>query len=271
MQHMLKTNLALVATRQVTRLPFCHAFVSRWPIEEKTGSHDRTTQLFPLYVYSETSKFEFGQRNNHRQSALSPAFISKLSEILGVQIEDFAIRHDSDLVTPEQGFYYIYSILSSPCYREQFGLQLMGDFPRIPLTGNPDLFRALARLGGELVALHLMESPKLEKHITKYVGKGDDEVAAGYPKYSAETVRINPTKGFEGVSEDVWNFHIGGYQVCEKWLKDRRGRVLSEEDIAHYQKIVVALKETIGLMTEIDEVIEAHGGWPGAFTTGEQP
>ena len=65
--------------------------------------------------------------------------------------------------------------------------------------------------------------------------------------------------------EDVWNFHIGGYQVCEKWLKDRKGRTLSKDDIAHYQKIVVALAETIRLMKEIDEVIEQHGGWPGAF------
>lgn len=85
--------------------------------------------------------------------------------------------------------------------------------------------------------------------------------------YSAGTVWIDKAKseGFEGVPEPVWNFHIGGYQVCEKWLKDRKGRKLSQDDIAHYQKIVVALNETIRLMKEIDEVIEKHGGWPGAF------
>ena len=70
--------------------------------------------------------------------------------------------------------------------------------------------------------------------------------------------------------EEVWDFHIGGYQVCHKWLKDRKGRTLSEEDSAHYQKIVVALNETIRLMAEIDEVIEAHGGWPGAFQNGSE-
>jgi hypothetical protein len=73
------------------------------------------------------------------------------------------------------------------------------------------------------------------------------------------------TIGFRGVPEPVWNFHIGGYQVCQKWLKDRKGRPLSKDDIAHYQKIVVALTETIRLMHEIDEVIEQHGGWPDAF------
>jgi SOS-response transcriptional repressor LexA len=74
---------------------------------------------------------------------------------------------------------------------------------------------------------------------------------------------------FEGVPPEVWNFHIGGYQVCEKWLKDRKGRRLSKDDIIHYQKIIVALDETIRLMKEIDQVIERHGGWPGAFQTGE--
>ena len=78
------------------------------------------------------------------------------------------------------------------------------------------------------------------------------------------------TIGFKGVPEEVWDFHIGGYQVCHKWLKDRKGRTLSDEDIGHYQKIVVALNETIRIMAEIDEVIEAHGGWPDAFETGSE-
>ena len=70
------------------------------------------------------------------------------------------------------------------------------------------------------------------------------------------------TAGFRGVPEPVWNFHIGGYQVCDKWLKDRKGRALSAEDIEHYQRVVVALNETMRLMGEIDAVIEDHGGWP---------
>ena len=78
-------------------------------------------------------------------------------------------------------------------------------------------------------------------------------------------VSINKTQYFEGVPLEVWNFHVGGYQVCEKWLKDRKGRNLTFDYIAHYQKIVVALKETIRLMKEIDEVIDKYGGWPGAF------
>lgn len=163
---------------------------------------------------------------------------------------------------------YIYAILYSATYRERYLSELRADFPRIPSTGDRALASELTRLGSELVVLHLLESPKLDKYITQFVGKGNNVVASGYPKYNDATVWINTSQGFKGVPEGVWDFHIGGYQVCHKWLKDRKGRVLSEEDIDHYQKIVVALNETIRLMGEIDEVIEEHGGWPGAFVTG---
>jgi hypothetical protein len=146
------------------------------------------------------------------------------------------------------------------------------DFPRLPLTGNLELIRALARLGGELTALHLLEFPQKETKETKtsfpllpsvpvFVGRNPQVEKVSW---SGDTVWLDKaqTTGFKGVREDVWNFHIGGYQVCEKWLKDRKGRTLSAADREHYQKIVVALSETIRLMQEIDEVIEKHGGWP---------
>lgn len=196
-----------------------------------------------------------------------------------------------------------HAVLHSPGYRSRYAEFLKIDFPRLPLTGNLELFRALARLGGELTALHLLESPKLAQPITEFIGGRPPEVEkiswsaspergvhAASPSASPkrpENSEISPestlkrpegrahlgtvwvdkaqTTGFRGVREDVWNFHIGGYQVCEKWLKDRKGRTLTKDDLDHYQKIVVALSETIRLMGEIDEVIEQHGGWPGAF------
>jgi hypothetical protein len=134
---------------------------------------------------------------------------------------------------------------------------------------NLELFHDLARLGQELVALHLLESPKLDKPLATYTGpiKAESEKIS----YARETVWLDraETRGFGGIPEDVWNFRVGGYQVCEKWLKDRKGRTLSMDDITHYQKIVVALNETIRLMGEIDKVIEAHGGWPGAFNASK--
>ena len=195
-------------------------------------------------------------------------------------VETARLHDELDLGSGEGGaseiFGYAYAVMHSPDYRNRYAELLKVDFPRIPLSGSPGLFRDLACLGGVLAALHLMESPKLDKYITTVTGSGEFRVEK--VSYSDETVWTNKAKtcGFKGVPEDVWNFHIGGYQVCEKWLKDRqarggknprRGRILMSEDIDHYQKIVVALNETIRIMAEIDEVIEAHGGWPDAFIT----
>jgi hypothetical protein len=115
----------------------------------------------------------------------------------------------------------------------------------------------------------LLESPILDKLENRYTGPTKPEVEK--ISYAHDTVWLDKaqTRGFRGVSEAVWDFHIGGYQVCDKWLKDRKGRTLSKDDIAHYQKIVVALSETISIMAEIDKVIETHGGWPGAFLTSK--
>lgn len=110
-----------------------------------------------------------------------------------------------------------------------------------------------------------MASSKLAHPTTAYIGSRAPDVEK--VSWSKNHVWLDKaqTAGFKGVCEEVWNFHIGGYQVCEKWLKDRKGRTLSKDDIAHYQKIIVALSETIRLMAEIDKVIDAHGGWPNAF------
>ena len=74
---------------------------------------------------------------------------------------------------------------------------------------------------------------------------------------------INEKQYFDGVPEEVWNFYIGGYQVAHKWLKDRRGRKLSYDDIIHYQRIMVALKKTISLMQEVDELVEPELSFNG--------
>lgn len=207
---------------------------------------------------------------------LGYSFLAALRTKLGLRAGEGGLPAG---LTPEDIFHYTYAVFHSPGYRNRYAEFLKIDFPRLPLTGNLELFRALARLGGELTALHLLESPKLDQILTTYTGPKNPEITR--VGWSDDTVWLDAaatkkgqpatpgTIGFRGVPEAVWNFHIGGYQVCEKWLKDRKGRTLSKDDIAHYQKIVVALNETIRLMKEIDVVIEQHGGWPGAFQTGE--
>jgi predicted helicase len=229
-------------------------------------SHDRNTQIFPLFLRGSDDELALttGAVPNLNQAALA-----QLAKVLGVKLNAGTgeLGRDNEL-TPLRLLYFGYAILHCPSYRERYFEFLRSDFPRLPLTGHLELFRALVRLGGELVALHLLESPKLEHPVTQYLGGRVPEVEKA--SWSKNTVWVDKaqTTGFQGVREDVWNFHIGGYQVCEKWLKDRKGRRLSKDDIGHYQKIVGALSETIRLMKEVDEVIEQHGGWPGAFQAG---
>ena len=164
-----------------------------------------------------------------------------------------------EVFTPEDIFNYAYAVFHSPTYRTRYAEFLKIDFPRLPLTSDKRLFKALAEKGAELVSLHLMEAPILNTPITKYPIDGSHKVEKVAYDDKNQRVYINKAQYFEGVLPEVWDFHIGGYQVCHKWLKDRKGRTLSYDERVHYQKIVVALKETIRLMAEIDEIIPS---WP---------
>jgi predicted helicase len=269
MQHMVRENVAIIAMRQIKGERFAHVFATR-SISNKFSLSSKSSNVsyhFPLFV---NRKELLGQGVN-----VAPTFIRALERATGLK---FASDKGDEAMTgltfgPMDLAAYMYATLFSESYRRTFEEYLLKDFPRIPATCEQELFRILQDLGRELMLLHLMESPKLDRHITTVIGSGQFQVEK--VSYSDTTVWLDraKTRGFKGVPEKVWNFHIGGYQVCEKWLKDRGpkkgklGRVLTKDDFTHYQKIVVALNETIRLMAEIDEVIEAHGGWPGAFAT----
>lgn len=153
-------------------------------------------------------------------------------------------------------FDYIYGVLHSPDYRETFAEFLKIDFPRIPYPANPEVFRHVSEKGEALRRLHLMETGAIGETSSRFMGEHEDRdedsvVAAGYPKRDGGHVWINKHQYFENVPETAWNFYIGGYQPAQKWLKDRRGRALSFDDIGHYQKIVKILLETERIMGEI--------------------
>lgn len=244
MQHLFPHNIALVTTRQLSQGYFSHALVTR-SISDMCLLSTATKEcayVFPLMLYPNDALHN----------------ISKDELNIAKSVKHFLENYDAQ---PNDFLQYTYAILYSYEYRTRYVEFLKIDFPRIPRTSSAELFRALAELGGELVALHLLESPKVNNFITAYTDKGDNAIPKK-PTWKDNAVWINPTQCFEGVPENVWNFHIGGYQVCEKWLKDRKGRTLSPDDITHYQRIVVALNETIRIMAEIDQVIDEHGGWP---------
>ena len=289
MGHMLAgENIALIFMRQVAMgEAYTHFGASRYPVDNRTFySSEGIVSFGPLYLYprvdnTKQSLFSrWPEGRDGRRPNLDPVFVERLAQANGLR---FVPDGRGDLrVTfgPEDVLACIYSVFHSPGYRECYDPHLKLDFPRVPMPGDFVVFRDLVIAGHDLLLLHLFDSPKLDHPRTDYAGPKAPTV--GRVGWANGTVWLDAAKtnarqrhraikpgqyGFHGVPEEVWDFHIGGYQVCHKWLKDREGRRLSDDDIAHYQKIVVALNETIRIMAEIDEVIEAYGGWPGAFRT----
>lgn len=256
-------NLVLLSTRMTKGDEWRHCFVSRLVSDCAFLSNQTSTNAFAFPLWLKASPDGLFATRDGYQANFSKQFVAQFSKLLSASQG----KGKQQGLTPEDIFHYAYAVFHSPGYRSRYAEFLKIDFPRLPLTGNLELYRTLARLGGELTALHLLESPRLDRLITEFIGGRNPEVEK--VSWSRETVWVDKAQsvGFRGVCEPVWNFHIGGYQVSEKWLKDRKGRTLLKGDIAHYQKIVVALSETIRLMKEIDEVIDNHGGWPGAFQT----
>ena len=268
-----RKNIALITSRLTKGETFKHVQVTRNIVEVICMSPKTSNNgfVFPLYLYPVEKEDSLLSSDRHtgssggRRANLSPDFISEFAGRLKL---DFVSDGKGDLEKtfgPEDVFDYIYAVFHSPAYRSRYVEFLKGDFPRLPLTSNTKLFRELCALGGELVALHLME--KYGPELTTYPVKGDDQVEAvryTEPGQGAKKGRvwINKTQYFEGITPEVWNFQIGGYQVCHKWLKDRKGRKLEYDDVQHYQRIVSALSETIRLMAEIDKAIIKHSGWP---------
>lgn len=283
LRHMLRSNVALLSARIQATGVFDAVFVSKFLVEMKTAESSRSCTVFPLFLTDDDNSRQAQFSPDGLRPNLNPKVLLSWAQKLDLKVHgDFGLPVG---VTPEDIFHYVYAVFHSPGYRSRYAEFLKIDFPRLPLTGSLELFRALAQLGGELTALHLLESPQLAEPITEFIGTNNQVSKVIYTPDNGGTVWIDGkgtakkpqpgTSGFSSIPKEVWNFHIGGYQVCEKWLKDRGpkkgqpGRTLTDEDIAHYHKIVIALTETIRLMTQIDEAIDTHGGWPGAFVTGD--
>jgi hypothetical protein len=293
-QHIVSlNNLALLATR-ITKDQWDVSICDRMASHKAMSAYDSNI-VFPLWLQPTSA-------DPHRRPNLDARLAESFGAPINLTYEDGLPKGQSNLgpdyreqETPELDmwdgrgdlkstfgprdlFDWIYAVLHSPAYRTRYAEFLKSDFPRIPRPASRDLFAALIPLGRELVALHLLkpdEAPILQTPEIRFVGSGEPRVAKSHPKFVNGKVMINASRWFEDVPRETWEFKVGGYQVLDKWLKDRAekggknpkpGRVLTDEDILHYRRVVVALTETRRLMSEIDHVIESHGGWPDAFT-----
>ncbi|MGH9381925.1 MAG: type ISP restriction/modification enzyme [Thermoanaerobaculia bacterium] len=256
MRHMLvEENLALLTCRQISSLPWDHAFVGG-TISDDSLVSNRTKErgyLFPLYLYAQADQDEGKPQigwARAREPNLHPRLLPTLNDSWGNRVEAEALLH------------YVYAILCTPTYRSTYADLLRIDFPRIPFPAERSPFEAMAAFGKRLVALHLLESPELDPPGVRFEGEGDNRVARkksdGFA-YDPDTERvgINATQYFAPIPRALWGYRIGGYQVLDKWLKDRKERRLSIDDIQTYCRIATALAKTIEIQTELDEIYPA--------------
>ena len=238
-------NIGLIVSRMTKGENFAHAvavssMTEAIVISPKTSNNGFN---FPLYLYPDEDDLDQTRRVN-----FDPKLYKQMRERAGLGDESDAAA--------EAIFDYIYGVLHCPVYRETYAEFLKIDFPRIPWPSSPEMFADISDKGNQLRRLHLMEDGAIGEARYPLHGEGDMTVAAGYPKFvdgagGRGEIFINEHQRFIGAPEISWNFWIGGYQPAQKWLKDRRGRKLSMDDLIHYQKILKILAETDRIMKTI--------------------
>jgi hypothetical protein len=285
MQHLLDgKNIALITSRLTKGETFAHAQITDKPSEVicMSGKTSNNGFVFPLWLLPEHDSLD--PAKNVRHPNLDPRYLLALADALGVGTTlPFGLPAG---VTPEDIFHFIYAVLHAPTYRSRYAEYLRSDFPRIPLPPDMAGFRALADLGGKLVELHLLRDATLDAGAPAFPVAGSGVVekvrfeasapltptplpqagegfkATGAQGAPGGRVWINKTQYFSGIDPETWAFRVGGYQVLEKWMKDRKGRTLGVDDIVHYRRVAVALARTRGLMQQVDEC--AAPLWAGA-------
>lgn len=255
MDNFLDENLGLVMTNTSNIEQYNEIFVVNSISDKHLTGHQ--TYVFPLYLYNQSKKSLIfsGQKSldlagaqkkldgsEEKTPNIKKEFFDQLKNTYGKK------------VSPEDIFYYIYAILYSNKYRQKYQEFLKIDFPRAPFTKDYKLFKDLSKLGEELAELHLLKSKKLNKASAKFCGAGLNEVKKREYNKKEKRLYINNEQYFGGIEPEVWDYYIGGYQVLDKWIKDRIGRSLSREDVEHYLKVVTTLKLTIELQEKIDRL-----------------
>jgi predicted helicase len=273
MQHMLEgDNLGLIGSSTWTTPERFSTSVARGLIEMKSGTHDRGTTLFPIYRFEKLLDGKITSVCN-----LKEGFIHDWEKSTSTNFISSGSGNLVDESGPVDVLNWLTFLFHSRKYRENLRAALSRGFPIVLLPKEKKLLKVGVKIGAKISALHLSDAnsaSELKNPEIRFAGTGEARVEKGYPQYKNGKVMINASRWFEDVPAETWAFHIGGYQVCHKWLKDRAakggknpsdGRILTEEDILQYRRTVTALTETRRIMSEIDQVIEDQGGWPDAF------
>lgn len=250
MRHMIREdNLSICFMRQVSLdEEYTHFLVSTNMVDNRTFlSSKGIIQQAPLYLFNDSKK---GKPQSHIITMVlfepQAEYSTRIPNIDKTLCKAMCAKYKADL-TPEQILGYVYGIIYSQTYRTKYSEFLKSDFPRIPFTDKYKLFCKISDFGQWLIDLHFLRSKDLDRPVAKFQGKGNNKIERVCFEETERRIYINQDQYFEGIQEQIWNYQIGGYQVCEKWLKDRKGRTLYLEEIKQYCKIVTALEKTISL------------------------
>ncbi|OAV73202.1 putative helicase [Bacteroidales bacterium Barb6] len=252
MDNFKKENIGFCTAKLGRNADYHNYFVTKNITDKNISSSLDNTNIFPLYLYPEITTQQSTESTPSRTPNLNSIIVKQIKKSVALTFTNEKEDRENTFA-PIDILDYIYAVLHSPNYREQYKEFLKIEFPRVPYPKDKNTFWQLVHLGGQIRQIHLLESPVVENYITQYPADGDNKVTR--PVYKNGNVYINDVQYFANVPEIAWNFYIGGYQPAQKWLKDRKDRILTFEDILHYQKIIVALTETDKLMHEIDEVL----------------
>lgn len=236
-------NVALVVCRQLASPPWRHVFATRDLVDDNfisNRSRERS-HTFPLYRRLDPSD---------ASSAAASPLISNLDPDVVERLLPSGLQ-----AKPEEVLDYIYAVLHSPSYRERHSDSLTFDFPRIPPVNDEELFLRFAKCGRELLRAHLSIGRLSEQSFAaslKPVGDGEPVVARGFPKWDSNRVWLNPGFALESIPEAVWNFAVGSYSPCRKWLKDRVGVRWTEVDRDSYSRLIGGIEESLRVLGELE-------------------
>jgi hypothetical protein len=246
-------NLNLIVVRQVAGRSFSHVFVTRSLANQRSFYSTRgTTYQVPVLNVAEDS----------------------LGDLFGGVETNFVIDQakrllPEDLSTDDENllrlFYFIYAQMFSNEYRSIFKDELQRDYPHLFRPADLSIFEMISHVGQRLVEIHSGDKSPAEVSTLDVLGLFDTAIER--PQFVDGTIWLDSgeTFGFTGVPLEVWNLEIGGYKICEKWLKDRKGRKLTKGDRSTFLDILATLVETLRLQGQIDRIIESNGGWDKTF------
>ena len=260
MRHLLKRqNIALLAPRQLSSQEFLHVMCTDVLSEMCVISTKTKEQnyVFPLYIYS---------KKGDRLPNLKTEYMDMFARLLNLKLLTGDRGDLEKTIGSYDIFAYIYGILHCTTYRKLNYDSLKYDFARIPPPPNLEFFKKIRDLGDKLIHNHLEWERSEPSETVKFPNAGSNkvevvEVLPSQRKNSLDIV-INrtqePIQLFTGVQSEVWNYRIGSFRVLERWLKERKNRILSFDELTLFLKIVASIERSIEIMDELDNVFRSQ-------------